>query len=56
MSFNNLNELDDQIYFKLPYSKATSTRSNEIYCKFNNEHKVDVQRRDCEEELNCPVK
>ena len=55
-TFENEDDLDDFIYFKIPLSKSTSFRSNEIYCKFKNEHKMDVQRRDCMEFENCPVK
>ena len=48
--------LDDYISFKLPNSLATGYRENEIKCVYNNDHRMGIQRRNCEEFENCPVK
>ena len=50
--FVSLDALEDYLIFKLPYNKATSSRRNEVYCQYDESHKVDIQRRECLEESN----
>ena len=49
-------DLEDLILFKIPNSVATGFRGSEIKCKYNKEHKMDVQRRRCDEFVDCLVK
>jgi hypothetical protein len=50
-SLTSEEDLDDFIYYELPYSRATAVKNN-TWCKFSSckDHKMVIQRRDCREE------
>ena len=54
--FDSHDDLDDFLLFKILNSLATGSRSSEIKCKYNKDHGMDVQRRRCDDCLECPVK